>query len=117
MQPPVFMSGLGDKYTVQIDLQLGMLSFGQADLFAMGAGRTGQSKTTISIGGLTLTQDATTPLPTAPWVLQVAGILDPNMIFAVQGSLLRLLCLSVKMISKDFKNQNITLVEIQYHYQ
>lgn len=85
MQPPVFMSGLGDKYTVQIDLQLGMLSFGLADLLAMGAGRTGQSKTPISIGGVTLTQDATTPLPTAPWVLQVAGILDPNIIFAVQG--------------------------------
>lgn len=110
MQPPVFMSGLGDKYTVQIDLQLGMLSFGQADLFAMGAGRTGQSKTTISIGGLTLTQDATTPLPTAPWVLQVAGILDPNMIFAVQGVSPSSSVFIGKKDFKDFNNQNITLV-------
>lgn len=107
VQPPVWMSGLGDKYTVQIDLQLGMLSFGLADLLAMGAGRTGQSKTPISIGGLTLTQDATTPLPTAPWVLQVAGILDPNMIFAVQGVSPSS---SVSIGKKDFKDQNITLV-------
>lgn len=84
VQPPDFMSGLGDKYTVQIDFQLAMLSVGPADLLAMGAGRTGQFRTPIRIDGVTITK-ASNVFFNAPSVMQVAGTVGSNVIIATQG--------------------------------